>query len=153
MGTQLSRVLDTQSWTVNYTSNTNKTLELVCHNLISVNETLYILGGYYSKYGTGNQEIFEVNLRDFSTLSIPRNDTYSYFRGYTTVVQYNNSLIISGGRSNYENSNEVFQIFLSPYSLRVLSKETLSPQSRKNSAMFLFSSYIYMFAGSTATSL
>lgn len=144
--------LDSQTWTLNYTANTNTTLAFLGHNLINLNETLYLIGGYYSLNGIGNKEIFEVNLADFSTYSIPRQGTSSLVRAYTTVVQYNNSLIVSGGRSESEIQNEILQIFISPYSFKVLSKEILSPQARKNSVIINFSSYIYLFAGSTSSS-
>lgn len=143
--------LDSQFWTLNFTSETNRTIELIAHNLIAVNETLYVLGGYNTNSGVGNNEIFKVNLTDFSIYSLSTQN-YSSFRANTVIIQFNDSLIVSGGRTEYEIKNEIYQLVISPYSLKILSEETLSPQSRKNSLLFTFSSYIYMLGGSTSKS-
>lgn len=143
--------LDKLEWTLNYSANTNKTLGLMGHNLIVVNSTLYLIGGYYGQ-GYGNLDIYKVNLEDFSTSLITKPSDSWVVRAFTPIIQYNDSLIISGGRAEIENKNEVIQFYLSPFSYRILSQEAATPQSRKNSIMASHSTYIYMFGGSSKDS-
>lgn len=143
--------LDNQEWTLNYTSNTNKTLSLMGGSLVAVNNTLYLIGGYYDQ-GHANTDIYKVNLSDFSTSLLTKPSDSWVARSFTPIIHYNNSLIISGGRAEIENKNGVIQLYLSPFSYRMLSQETDTPQPRKNSIMFSHSTYIYMFGGSSKDS-